>query len=140
MSKKKSVASKRRRQRNRRLLQRGLLSFDRLEDRNLLATFIVTSTADVGAGTLRTAINAANLSPGADDIVFARQLSGAININSQLPTITEDLTIFGPGRDVLAIDANQQSRVINVEGSSVDLTINDPVSYTHLTLPTIYSV
>ena len=86
MSKKKSVASKRRRQRNRRLLQRGLLSFDRLEDRNLLATFIVTSTADVGAGTLRTAINAANLSPGADDIVFARQLSGAININSQLPT------------------------------------------------------
>ena len=150
MSKKNSVASKRRRQRNRRLMQRGLLSFNRFEDRRMLATFTVNSNADFGAGTLRDAIAVANATPGADEIVFASSVTGAINTNSELPTITEDLTISGPGQDVLAIDANQQSRVINVEGSGVDLTINDltlrngrttgAVSYTHLTLPTICSV
>ena len=101
------------------------LNFSSLEDRRMLATFTVNSNADFGAGTLRDAITVANITPGADEIVFASNVTGAINTNSELPTITEDLTISGPGQDVLAIDANQQSRVINVEGSSVDLTIND---------------
>ena len=79
MSKKNSVASKRRRQRNRRLMQRGLLSFNRFEDRRLLATFAVTSNADIGAGTLRDAITIANITPGADEIVFASNVTGAIN-------------------------------------------------------------
>src|SRR5438093_4521515 len=47
------------------------MSLERLEDRTAPAVFTVSSTADVGAGSLRQAILDANAAPGADSIRFA---------------------------------------------------------------------
>jgi len=69
------------------------------------ATFNVDSLADDGTGeTLREAIVAANLAAGPDTITFAAGLSGTISLGSDLPNITDTLSIVGPGADVLAVD------------------------------------
>jgi CSLREA domain-containing protein len=79
-----------------------------LEDRRVLATYVVSSTADAGEGSLREAIDLANGTVGvADEIVFNEALFStpqAILLNSQLPTITDALAIVGPGADLLALD------------------------------------
>jgi trimeric autotransporter adhesin len=84
-----SGASTRRRGR-RRGVGRG---FESLEPRALLATFSVTSLADAGAGSLRSAILQANAAPGADEIDFS--VAGTISLRSALPGITGPVTIDG---------------------------------------------
>ena len=68
-----------------------------LEDRVLLAAFVVTSAQDNGPGTLRQAILDANADGGADTIDF--DIAGAgvhtISLTSQLPAITDPVTIDG---------------------------------------------
>jgi Ca2+-binding RTX toxin-like protein len=69
---------------------------ERLEARQLLATFTVTSILDSGPGTLRQAILDANALPGGDTIAF--NLSGdslLIAPETDLPPITEALTLDG---------------------------------------------
>jgi hypothetical protein len=77
------------------------LRFEPLEDRRLLAVFTVSSLADAGAGTLREVIALANGNGEADTIQFSA--IGTVNIQSQLPTITADLTIVGGNQ--ITIDA-----------------------------------
>jgi hypothetical protein len=59
------------------------------------STFIVTTTNDVGAGSLRQAILDANANPGADSIRFAIAGSGihVITVASALPTISDPVSI-----------------------------------------------
>ncbi len=87
---------------------RNRLRCEALEDRRVLATYVVSSTADAGAGSLREAIDLANATAGvADEIVFDETLFAtpqAILLDSQLPTITDALSIVGPGADLLALD------------------------------------
>jgi len=66
-------------------------------------TFHVTqSSGDVTvAGTLAWAIEQANLTVGADTIVF--DVTGTVTIGAELPEITDSLTIDGPGSGVLLI-------------------------------------
>jgi hypothetical protein len=68
-----------------------------LESRIAPATFVVTSTADGGPGTLRQAILDANGTPAADSVVF--DLAGAgvrtILLATPLPAITEPLAVDG---------------------------------------------
>jgi hypothetical protein len=74
--------------------QRGVgRGFESLEPRALLATFSVTSLADAGAGSLRSAILQANAAPGADEIDFT--VAGTISLRSALPGITGPVTIDG---------------------------------------------
>ncbi|MEN0110451.1 MAG: choice-of-anchor Q domain-containing protein [Planctomycetota bacterium] len=93
------------------------LGCETLEDRRLLAAFTVTSLEDAGAGTLRAAIDWANATPGADEIDFAPSLfqhgpgdptPGVILLDSALPTVTDDLTITGPGAELLTLDGQRQ--------------------------------
>jgi parallel beta-helix repeat protein len=65
-----------------------------LETRVLMSTYIVTTAADAGAGSLRTAITSANAHAGADRITFAIG-SGAktISLTSGLPAISDALTL-----------------------------------------------
>jgi len=58
---------------------------------------IVTTTADSGAGSLREAINCANMHPGLDTISFQIPGSGlhTINVLSPLPTVTDIVIIDG---------------------------------------------
>lgn len=60
------------------------------------AVYHVTSNADSGAGTLRTAIVLANLNPGPDTVFFNLPLSDLdITLTTDLPEITDLLTIVG---------------------------------------------
>ena len=88
------------------------------------ATFTVMNTTDSGAGSLRQAIDDANNNAGADEIVFDPALMGTILIlpdNGEM-LITDDLTITGPGADVITIDADitatNDSRIFNIDDST----------------------
>ena len=80
----------------------------------LLNSFVVTTTADSGVGSLRQAINDANALAGLDTITF--DISGAgphtINLSSALPTITDAVVIDGwsepdfAGTPVILLDGN----------------------------------
>ena len=67
------------------------------------ATLTVTTAADTGATSLRAAIAVANSTAGPDEITFAAAVTGAIELQSPLPAISSELTIQGPGADVLAV-------------------------------------
>src|SRR5262245_33019214 len=84
------------------------------EDRTLLATCHVTRLSDTGAGQglrgdLRYCINYANGNPGPDTIDF--KVTGTINLTQALPDLSGELTVAGPGADLLTIDAQQKARV-----------------------------
>ena len=93
------------------------LAFEPLEDRRLLAVFTVDNLGDSGTGSLRDAITQANATTEADRIDFS--VTGTINIASQLPTITEALTINGPGADQLTIDAGSGATSAPGDGHSI---------------------
>src|SRR6478672_4215968 len=73
------------RQAPRRLRARGLGPVERLEDRSLLATLVVTNTADSGPGSLRQAILDSNATPGPNTIDF--------NVIQEFPLPSGDFTI-----------------------------------------------
>ncbi len=72
---------------------RPTANWERMEDRRLLATFVVNTTADAGAGSLRQALTDANTTAGADLITFNIGSGNIIQLASRLPSITEQVTI-----------------------------------------------
>ena len=77
----------------------------------------VNSTADTDDGfctagdcTLREAINLANVQTGADTIIFAGSVTPTIALNSALPNLSEDVTIAGPGANLLTIEENDTNK------------------------------
>ncbi len=114
--------------------------FEPLEERNLLAVLTVNSALDNatpgnGLVTLREAIVAANANAmtdlgqtgsGADTIEFdaaAFATPKTIPLTFGELIITEPVSINGPGRNVLTIDARQTSRIFNITATSGDFTI-----------------
>src|SRR6266542_2271047 len=106
-----------------------------LEDRTFPATFLVTTTVDGGAGSLRQAILDANASPGADTIEvpaggYTLTLTGAgedAGATGDLD-ITGDLTIHGAGDSFTNggnptyLNAAGLDRVFQVLGGNVTLS------------------
>ena len=91
------------------------LSLEWLEDRTVPSTFMVQNLADSGPGSLRQAILNANANPGADVIRFAPGArDGVITLTGGQLSITDDLTIDGPGADRLAVSGNDASRVFQI--------------------------
>src|SRR5262249_45076447 len=89
------------------------------------STFLVENLADSGLGSLRQAILNANALPGADVIDFAPAArDGTITLTNGELSITDDLTIDGPGADRLAVSGNDASRVLRI-GSGVTVGIDD---------------
>jgi hypothetical protein len=64
-------------------------------------SFLVTSAADSGPGSLRAAIAVANTNPGPDTIAI--NVTGTIDLAEALPDVSDDVAIKGPGADRLTV-------------------------------------
>jgi hypothetical protein len=102
-----------------------MLRLDGLEDRSVPSVYTVTNLHDDGAGSLRRAIQTANANPGADSIKFAPGLHGTITLTSGELDVTDDLTITGPGANLLTVSGNDASRVLDVSGGATGVTIRN---------------
>src|SRR5262245_14923276 len=96
-----------------------------LEDRALLSTCTVTRLGDLGIGQgergdLRYCLNFANHNSGPDGIDFAVQ--GTIQLKSKLPELATDITMTGPGADLLRVKGGPPrvyTRIFTVTASGV---------------------
>jgi len=87
------------------------------------ATFTVTTLNDNVAGSLRDAVAKANQSSGADTIVFQPGLTGTITLDATAGalTISDSLTLTGPGSGRVTIDANQ-GQAFRLVNNAIDKT------------------
>ncbi|MES2992095.1 MAG: DUF4347 domain-containing protein [Pseudomonadota bacterium] len=88
----------------------------------LLNAYIVTSTADSGAGSLRQAILDANANAGTDTIHFAIAGTGVhtISLASALPTLTGTVVIDGSTDDSFAANGGKPAIVLEGNALNVD--------------------
>jgi hypothetical protein len=90
----------------------GVLSrrpaLESLEDRLAPAAFVVASTSDSGAGSLRQAILSAN-ALGGDNTIVLSGVHGTISLNSPLANLSSNLSIVGPGRNLLTVQRGTAS-------------------------------
>ena len=93
---------------------RTRLLLQALEDRTTPTTFTVTNTNDSGAGSLRQALSDANGALGVDSITFSG-VSGTITLTSGELSISDPVTITGPGAGVLSISGNKLNRLFNTQ-------------------------
>jgi hypothetical protein len=96
-------------------------AIEQLPDVFVVDTFDDVSNGNTSAGNLsiREALEIANAKPGADTIVFDESLSGeTISQNNGVLFITSDVTIAGPGADLLTINAFNNSRVLRIDASA----------------------
>jgi len=103
-----------------------------LEPRTLLSTFQVTNTNDSGSGSLRSEISQAK---NGDTIDFAPSLFGGgqqqtITLTSGTLNITTNVSILGPGANLLTISGNHSQQVFDVTGGSTTV----PVELADLTI------
>jgi hypothetical protein len=109
---------------------RFLPSFDLVEDRTLLSTFMVTSTADSGPGSLRQAILDSNAATGQTNTIdFAIPGQGVQTITpvSPLPAISNSVLIDGTsqpgyaGTPLIALDTSTSGTAdaLTITGSAV---------------------
>jgi len=77
-------------------------------------SFPVTNVDSAGPGSLRAAIEAANSNPGPDTIGIGT--SGTIDLEEALPTISDDVTIRGPGANLLTVRRKSgEFRIFKIE-------------------------
>ena len=95
-----------------------------LEDRTVPSTITVTNLLDDGStGSLRWAVGLADASPDSDVIRFKNGLDGTIALGSEL-SITQDMTIDGPGAARITVSGNHSTRIFDVSGSSTQVHID----------------
>jgi hypothetical protein len=106
------------------------LVLELLEPREVPSTCVVNSLGDTGVGVagdhgdLRFCVNRANALGGPDSITIS--VTGTIKLASGLPHLASDMSIIGPGADLLAVDAQYHDfpdAIFNVEpGATVALS------------------
>jgi predicted outer membrane repeat protein len=80
----------------------------------------VTNLLDSGAGSLRQAIID---TPSGGTVDFQAGLTGTITLTSGELAIGEDLTIAGPGADVITVSGNHGSRIFEVSNRSATVML-----------------
>ena len=98
---------------------RGRLVFESLEDRLAPATFTVLNTNDAGAGSLRDAVAQANVSLGADTIVFGNGATNFLDATPDTIVLTSGIltfagdtaltTVTGTGANLLTVSGDTQA-------------------------------
>jgi hypothetical protein len=81
---------------------------------------VVTSLADGGAGTLRAAIEQANLDAANDTIDFAPSVTGTITLATALPGLSAGMNIVGPGPSVLTVARSNAAGTPNFGVFTID--------------------
>jgi hypothetical protein len=95
-----------------------------LEGRTLLSTWTVTKAGndDGSTGTLSWAVGQVNAHPGTDTIAFSSLFDSAqtITLTGGQLTLSDKATttITGPGANLLTINGNKKSRVLEISGGS----------------------
>jgi hypothetical protein len=81
---------------------------------------VVTDLSDAGPGSLRQTILTANANtaPGAEVISFQAGLTGTITLTSDQLSITDSVTINGPGLSVISVSGNNARRVFETAGGT----------------------
>jgi hypothetical protein len=92
-----------------------------------MSTITVTNIGDTGPGTLRAAIEQANLDAAQDTIDFAPSVTGTIMLSSALPNLSTSMIIAGPGPTALTVarspdPATPEFRVFGVAGVEVSIS------------------
>ena len=82
----------------------------------------VNPAPGAGTGTLRQAIVDANATAGADTINFQAGLTGTITLMNELPEITQDVTINGPGAGALTVSGASSFLVFHISPTEPSLT------------------
>ena len=67
------------------------------------STVTVMNTDDSGAGSLRAAIEQANVDAAQDTIDFAPSVNGTISLSTALPDLSAGMSIVGPGPSALTL-------------------------------------
>lgn len=78
-------------------------------------TIVVTNTNDSGPGSLRQAVLNAG---GGARITFAEDVRGTIILSSPL-TLTDDITLVGPGRDELTLSGDDKVKIFTIPSRAV---------------------
>jgi hypothetical protein len=102
-----------------------LRALEGLENRTLLSTILVNNSGDHGSGTLRDAINQAELHPGST-IEF--RITGPITLSSALPHLSADMTISGPGATVLIVQRSSAPGTPQFGIFAVDVGVRATIS------------
>src|SRR5262249_39324637 len=89
--------------------RRTLLHLEVLEGRCVPST--VTTLDDAGAGSLRQALLD---TPAGGTVDFQPGLTGTIPLTSRELAVNKDLTVAGPGPDVITVSGNHASRVFDI--------------------------
>jgi hypothetical protein len=84
------------------------------------ATFTVSSAADSGPGSLRQAVLDANASAGHDTVLFNLGLPAVVGLTSGQITVTESVTLEGPGNNGITISGNHLGRIFDVVDAADD--------------------
>src|SRR5216683_2750386 len=121
-----SASSRRRQQSHLKPARQGQSFVPRLElleDRTVLSTLTVTNPADSGDGSLRAMLA---LASSGDTIIFDPSLAGqTITLTSGKLAIDKSLDMEGLGADQLAVSGNDASRVFDITGGGLTVTIAD---------------
>jgi hypothetical protein len=97
--------------------RRSCLCLELLEDRCVPST--VTNLGDHDPGSLRDAIAT---TPSGGTVDFQPGLMGTIKLTSGELAINKDLTIQGPGANVITVSGNHVSRVFNIANFTVAIS------------------
>src|SRR5690554_5702412 len=80
----------------------------------------VTSLVDDNSpGTLRWAMDMANSDSDINEIIFDPSLSGTITLTSNLPNVSSNMIITGPGASGITISGDNQYRMFVISAGSI---------------------